>query len=737
MAAKVKKVTESLSCPVCLHIFKNPKYLPCHHSYCEECLEKLHSQSEIKCPECREVAKVSEGGVKSLPNNFLINRLVDELIFKNKVEGEEEVQCENCDKDDPVVSYCPNCSLFLCHICDESHKRDRRSISHIQNIIPFTELKSGKDVPVCTKVKMLMCEKHNLELLFYCETCEELVCLYCTTTKEHSGHVHDAVKQLAGKHREELNAITTPIKGTIDNLSNACENLNKIAAEVQKCGSEVEKDIDQHYDEIIQSLVNQKEQMKQHLQHQVAQKTKAIETQIEELKCMQTEMLSITKMKDAVEKSCDQQMLSAKKEVVNCMLRAMNKYSKMDFLPLHSATMEFIPLEKPLPQLGQLFTQINPSTSEIVNLPQYAFVGQTVEFTIITKYHTFGQHCHKGGSQVVVELKYDTKDTMLAQVKDNNDGSYTASFAPEQVGEVVLFVSINGLKVRENPYTVVVRKTYLAVSKPSSIVDNGGNMGRPWGIAFGQNEIWAVTDSSKHCVYVFDKYNELIIKLGSRGSSSGRLHCPYGVAFDTDNHLYVVDGGNHRVQKFDVMGNCLLQFGSKGSSDGQLHNPHGVTICGDKLYVADCSNMRISVFQTTNGEFCRVIGKGHLDAPHDLSITTNNLLLAVDHGQHCICTFTLEGEFVSKFGSKGMHWGQLNEPCSIITDLHDSILVADSGNHRILIFDKDGNCINCIGSVVGSSAGEFNCPHGVALSSNGSIYISDSTNKRIQVFSAF
>ena len=733
MAANIRKVTESLSCPVCLRIFKNPKYLPCYHSYCAECLEKLQSQSEIKCPECREVAKVPEGGVKSLPINFLINSLVDELIFKSKVEG-EEVQCENCDENDPVVSYCPNCNLFLCHICNESHKRDRRSINHIQDLIPFTELKSGTDVPVCTKVKTLMCEKHNLELAFYCETCEDLVCLYCTTTKQHSGHVHDAVKQLAGKHRQELSTITTPIKGTIDSLSNACENLNKVAGEIQKCGSEVEKDIDRHYDEIIQNLVNQKEEMKQHLQHKVAQKTKIIKTQIEELKGMKTEISNINELKEAIEKSSDQQMLSAKKEVVNRLLRAMNKYSIMDFQPLQSATMEFIPTKEPLQQFGQLFTQIDPSATELANLPQYAFVGQTIDFTINTKYYTYGQYCHKGGSQVVVQLKYGTKGTMFAQVKDNHDGSYTASFAPEQVGEVMLLVSINGLKVTENPYTFVVRKTYLAVSKPSNIVDNGGNMGRPWGIAFGQNEIWAVTDSSKHCVYVFDKHNELIVKIGSR---SGRFHYPYGVAFDASNHLYVADGGNHRVQKFDAMGNYLLQFGSKGASDGHLHNPHGVTICGDKIYVADCNNNRISVFQTTNGEFCHVIGKGHLDAPYDLFVNTNNLLLVVDHDQHCVCTFTLEGEFVSKFGSKGKHWGQLNEPCSIVTDLHDSIIVTDSGNHCILIFDKDGNCINCIGSVVGSSPGEFNSPCGVALSANGSIYINDSANKRIQVFSTF
>ena len=41
----------------------------------------------------------------SEPNNFFINRMVDELILKRKVEGKEEVKCDECDEDEPVVAY--------------------------------------------------------------------------------------------------------------------------------------------------------------------------------------------------------------------------------------------------------------------------------------------------------------------------------------------------------------------------------------------------------------------------------------------------------------------------------------------------------------------------------------------------------------------------------------------------------------------------------------------------------
>ena len=111
-AMDVKKATDSLTCPVCYQIFKNPKYLPCHHSYCEKCLEKMQVQSKIICPECRREATVPAGGVKDFDNNFLINRLVDELILKHKVEGETEVKCDECTGEDPVETFCPDCTMF-------------------------------------------------------------------------------------------------------------------------------------------------------------------------------------------------------------------------------------------------------------------------------------------------------------------------------------------------------------------------------------------------------------------------------------------------------------------------------------------------------------------------------------------------------------------------------------------------------------------------------------------------
>ena len=730
MAAKeVKKATVNLTCPICYQLFNNPKYLPCHHSYCEHCLEKMQVQNKIICPECRNEATVPVGGVKDLPNNFFINRMVDELVLKRKVEGEEEVKCDECDEDEPVVAYCPDCNMFFCQTCNESHKRSKRFRGH--GIVPLTELRSNKDTHLQAKVKIPVCKDHNYELNHYCETCDKLVCLYCTV-KEHNGHNHDTVNNMATKHRNELKGVTAPVDEMIRDLSEAHDNIDKMKKKIRRQGDEVDKKIDQHYNELIQKLMKQKEQVKQQAYDAVSQKEKALTVQLEEVEYAQAEVLSMKELKDAIEKSSDQEALSAKKQVIDRMQQITDKFNKLNTDPLQSATMEFVPSKESFPQFGQLFTHIDPGTCEVVNLPNHITVGKELKFSIITKYRN-GSRCSIGGSQVSVQLESNTGEVTSAQVRDNNDGSYMASFVVQQGGEVKLSAFINEQQIKGSPYSVVVHD-YTRVGKPSKIVNNDGNMGEPWGIAFGKNGMWAVADYSKHCVYIFDGQDQLIRKVGSRGNGNGQLNKPEGVTFDNNNHLYVADYSNNRVQVFDVSGKYLHQLGSGGSGNGQLNGPVGITIHNNKVFVTELIQ-RISVFHT-NGHFSHIIGKGQLGYPCDITVNSNNQLLVADCSHHCIYTFTLDGNYVSKFAIQRSDKGQLKYPYSLTADLYGFILVADGGNHRVSIFNKDGKFIRCFGSS-GSDDCKFKCPRGIAISPDGKIYVSEYDSYRIQIFSPY
>ena len=79
-------------------------------------------QSNITCPECRKTSDVPNGGVEKLPNNFFINRLLDEVALKRKVEGEEEAKCDQCVREDPAEALCLDCGIFLCNYCYGHHE---------------------------------------------------------------------------------------------------------------------------------------------------------------------------------------------------------------------------------------------------------------------------------------------------------------------------------------------------------------------------------------------------------------------------------------------------------------------------------------------------------------------------------------------------------------------------------------------------------------------------------------
>ena len=643
MAAKdVKMATDNLSCPVCYQLFKKPKYLPCHHFYCEQCLEKMQVQSKIICPECRKEAIVPPGGVSDFDNNFFINRLVDELILKRKVEGEEEVKCDECLGEDPVVAFCPDCTLFLCHVCNECHKRSKKFRGH--GIIPLTELRSKKDVPVQPKAKAMMCKEHDIELLFYCETCDQLVCMYCTV-KDHKDHNHDTVKKMVDKHRQGLKKMTAPLEEMISVLSDTHDNIEKMRKKIRQRGDEVNMKIDQHYDRVVQKLMEQKEKLKQQVCDTVSQKERAVITRLESVECIQAEVLTMKELNNAVEKCSDQEILSVKKQVIDRMQHIIDKYKKVNLPPIQT-TMEFVPAKTALPQFGKLCL-LDPCNCEVANLSKYIIKGRKTSVTIITKLNN-GDRCSTGGSQVSVQLAGVNGTT---QVRDNNDGSYMASFVTQQVGAVKLSVFIDGQQIKGSPYSVMV-KDYASINKPTKIVNNDGNMGEPRGIAFAKNGLWALADYSKHSVNIFDWKDRLVRRIGRKGSGNGQFNNPEGVTFDSDDHLYVVDKNNHRVQKFTTDGKYLLQFGGVGSSDGLLKCPRGVVSHDHKVYVAESSNKCISVFQT-DGKFHHIIRSGQLGSPYDVAVNGNNQLLVADWGHHCIHTFKLNGDYVGKFGTYG------------------------------------------------------------------------------------
>jgi hypothetical protein len=70
-----------LTCAVCLEIYKEPKLLPCNHTFCSDCLHKIiNNANQIKCPCCNTQFSIPSNG---FPSDFRSNQLLD-LYLNNK-----------------------------------------------------------------------------------------------------------------------------------------------------------------------------------------------------------------------------------------------------------------------------------------------------------------------------------------------------------------------------------------------------------------------------------------------------------------------------------------------------------------------------------------------------------------------------------------------------------------------------------------------------------------------------
>ena len=92
--------------------------------------------------------------------------------------------------------------------------------------------------------------------------------------------------------------------------------------------------------------------------------------------------------------------------------------------------------------------------------------------------------------------------------------------------------------------------------------------------------------------------------------ASTTAYGPYGV-FSTDTHVYVADSYNNRVLIYAVdtlvsgkeadivLGQNNFIGRSYGVSESRLYNPQGVMTDGERLYVADTSNNRVLIWNTS------------------------------------------------------------------------------------------------------------------------------------------
>ncbi|CAF1136684.1 unnamed protein product [Adineta steineri] len=174
----------------------------------------------------------------------------------------------------------------------------------------------------------------------------------------------------------------------------------------------------------------------------------------------------------------------------------------------------------------------------------------------------------------------------------------------------------------------------------------------------------------------------------------------YSLFVDINDTLYCSTFSQHRVLKRSlhdsaIASNCVAAgTGIQGSASNQLGGPGGIFVdVNFDLYVADCLNDRVQLFQLGESNGITVAGSTSLNPTITLSFPTaiildaDKYLFIVDYQNNRIVGSGLNGFrcLVGCYGM-GLQSNQLNTPFSFSFDGSGNIFVIDQSNHRIQKF---------------------------------------------------
>ena len=192
--------------------------------------------------------------------------------------------------------------------------------------------------------------------------------------------------------------------------------------------------------------------------------------------------------------------------------------------------------------------------------------------------------------------------------------------------------------------------------------------------------------------------------------------------------VVVVDYGNKKVIIFDKDLKLIRAFG-QGSGDSKVNYPASVAVSYNVIAVSDFVNHVVKKF-SLQGDYLSKFGShgsgdGQFNIPQGLCFNSKGLLYVVDRYNYRVQVFR-ENVFLFKFGSKGPNSGQFKDPCYIAMDSSDQVFVTDCVANGISVFSEDGHFIKKV---------NCNKPFAIVIAPDDHLITSDHGNDVLNVFS--
>lgn len=190
----------------------------------------------------------------------------------------------------------------------------------------------------------------------------------------------------------------------------------------------------------------------------------------------------------------------------------------------------------------------------------------------------------------------------------------------------------------------------------------------------------------------------------------------------------------------ELSGSDKLKLFATGATDSAvgLAKPYGVAVKEGRVYVSDTQQRAILLFDVPNGttKIIGTEGPGTLLKPLGLDISPNGDIYVADNTAKRVVVFNKDGDFLQALGSAK----ELKRPSGVALSPDGSKAYVvdtagiDSEDHKVYVYDTaTGDLLKSIGKR-GTGEGEFNLPVQASTAPDGTLYVVDGGNFRVVAF---
>ena len=585
--------TSSSICQYCNNSFQDPRILSCLHSYCVQCITKLHVEdtTSIICPTCNHSTTLPDGGVTSLPRNIRLNEENKQETVLSKVTSSSPPPCDSCDEISPIA-YCTECDDRLCKDCWDAHQKLKKTRSHSS----FT-LKEAQNMSQDKLIKMLpsssilsrKCPYHDDQTQdLYCQQCIIPVCVECNYNS-HKDHPVHQVSQVIIQNKEEIQQSLEKLQLVNQNLKKVTTAGEEMKEKIEVCKKEVDTTIRQAFAKLQQLLHQREEALLAKSSEEAMAKKMRLSIQLEGTQGLCDSISQCHSFASiATSEYSDVELLSIAHTLHK---RANDLQALYSEISLDLCESPNISVEVNTDTLATMITEFgcisdtSPSNSTAVIPRNRLAMGAEMKVKVVSR-DSRGQEVDHGGDIMSCSLTPVDKKSKKYQVTDNSDGTYLVSVTPQQLGQHKLSITIHGQNIQGSPFdlSVVPQRDYTKLKDSVQITTE---INFPMYIAFSDKGDVFVTSYNDNCIHVYDSSGKKITAIGCFGSDELQFKNPCGITI-IGEVVYVAEYGRHRIHKLTTGGEFLGTFGQQGSVVGQLNGPWNIKISPEgKVYVAD------------------------------------------------------------------------------------------------------------------------------------------------------